>query len=88
MVGCAACTGGAGPSESQRLTTKPYVRVGQAEACRAACFLHGASPHPSALLTPATGLVHRLDVYRLDYGYWDCYREVNYKPPDLLVQIP
>jgi hypothetical protein len=24
---------------------------------------------------PATGLVHRVNVYRLDDGYWDCYRE-------------
>ncbi|UYZ60544.1 hypothetical protein [Hymenobacter latericus] len=24
---------------------------------------------------PATGLVHRVNVYRLNDGYWDCYRE-------------
>lgn len=24
---------------------------------------------------PATGLVHRINVYCLDNGYWDCYRE-------------
>jgi hypothetical protein len=24
---------------------------------------------------PATGLVHRVNVYRLGDGYWDCYRE-------------
>ena len=24
---------------------------------------------------PATGLVHRINVYYLDNGYWDCYRE-------------
>lgn len=24
---------------------------------------------------PDTGLVHRINVYRLDNGYWDCYRE-------------
>ncbi len=24
---------------------------------------------------PATGLVHRTNVYRLSDGYWDCYRE-------------
>jgi hypothetical protein len=24
---------------------------------------------------PQTGLVHRVPVYRLDDGYWDCYRE-------------
>ncbi|GAB2874293.1 hypothetical protein [Hymenobacter ruber] len=24
---------------------------------------------------PATGLYHRVNVYRLDNGYWDCYRE-------------
>lgn len=24
---------------------------------------------------PATGLVHRVPVYRLADGYWDCYRE-------------
>ncbi|MBJ6141771.1 hypothetical protein [Hymenobacter sp. BT559] len=24
---------------------------------------------------PATGLVQRVPVYRLDDGYWDCYRE-------------
>ena len=24
---------------------------------------------------PQTGLVHRVPVYRLDNGYWDCYRE-------------
>jgi hypothetical protein len=24
---------------------------------------------------PATGLVHRVNVYYLDNGYWDCYRE-------------
>lgn len=24
---------------------------------------------------PTTGLVHRVPVYRLDDGYWDCYRE-------------
>lgn len=24
---------------------------------------------------PATGLVHRVNVYRLSDGYWDCYRE-------------
>jgi hypothetical protein len=24
---------------------------------------------------PATGLVHRVNVYCLDNGYWDCYRE-------------
>jgi hypothetical protein len=24
---------------------------------------------------PATGLIHRTNVYRLNNGYWDCYRE-------------
>jgi hypothetical protein len=24
---------------------------------------------------PETGMVHRVPVYRLDDGYWDCYRE-------------
>lgn len=24
---------------------------------------------------PATGLIHRVNVYRLNDGYWDCYRE-------------
>jgi len=24
---------------------------------------------------PATGLVHRVNVYRLNDGFWDCYRE-------------
>lgn len=24
---------------------------------------------------PHTGLVHRVNVYRLDDGFWDCYRE-------------
>lgn len=24
---------------------------------------------------PRTGFVHRVNVYRLDDGYWDCYRE-------------
>lgn len=24
---------------------------------------------------PTTGLLHRVPVYRLDDGYWDCYRE-------------
>jgi hypothetical protein len=24
---------------------------------------------------PETGIVHRVPVYRLDDGYWDCYRE-------------
>ena len=24
---------------------------------------------------PATGLVHRIDAYYLDNGYWDCNRE-------------
>ncbi len=24
---------------------------------------------------PETGLVHRINVYYLDNGYWDCYRE-------------
>ena len=24
---------------------------------------------------PATGLVHRVNLYYLDNGYWDCYRE-------------
>ena len=24
---------------------------------------------------PETGLVHRVNVYRLDDGFWDCYRE-------------
>jgi hypothetical protein len=24
---------------------------------------------------PTTGLVHRVNVYRLSDGYWDCYRE-------------
>lgn len=24
---------------------------------------------------PVTGLVHRVNVYYLDNGYWDCYRE-------------
>ena len=24
---------------------------------------------------PATGLIHRVNVYLLNDGYWDCYRE-------------
>jgi hypothetical protein len=24
---------------------------------------------------PVTGLIHRINVYYLDNGYWDCYRE-------------
>jgi hypothetical protein len=28
---------------------------------------------------PATGLVHRINVYYLDNGYWDCYREDELK---------
>lgn len=26
---------------------------------------------------PRTGLVHRVNVYRLDNGYWDCYYETE-----------
>ncbi|RSK49390.1 hypothetical protein [Hymenobacter rigui] len=26
---------------------------------------------------PRTGLVHRVNVYRLDNGYWDCYYETD-----------
>ncbi|UYZ64891.1 hypothetical protein [Hymenobacter weizhouensis] len=26
---------------------------------------------------PRTGLVHRVNVYRLDNGYWDCYYEAE-----------
>lgn len=39
------------------------------------------SPHPVVWRGhlkerhPATGLVQRVPVYRLDDGYWDCYRE-------------
>jgi len=26
-------------------------------------------------MTPPTGLIYRIKVYRLYDGYWDCYRE-------------
>ncbi|RZJ90612.1 MAG: hypothetical protein EOO60_08775 [Hymenobacter sp.] len=30
---------------------------------------------------PATGLLHRVPVYWLDDGYWDCYREEELQLP-------
>lgn len=30
---------------------------------------------------PRTGLVHRVNAYRLDNDYWDCYYEEEFQAP-------
>lgn len=51
------------------------------ELGRAVLPVTQAQPHPVVWRGylkerhPGTGLVHRVPVYRLDDGFWDCYRE-------------
>ena len=65
----------------------PVVRVVAATETFAYGVGHRVQPAPEAPTRqvvwrgqlkerhPATGLVHRVNVYRLDDGFWDCYRE-------------
>jgi hypothetical protein len=63
-------------------TSAPASEAGFAfELGRPVLPLTQAHPHPVVWRghlkerNPATGLVQRVPVYRLDDGYWDCYRE-------------
>jgi hypothetical protein len=60
----------------------PAAAIGFAfELGRTVLPLTQVQPHPVVWRghlkerNPATGLVQRVPVYRLDDGYWDCYRE-------------
>jgi hypothetical protein len=67
------------------MTAKASARAGEAgfafELGRTVLPLTQVQPHPVVWRghlkerNPATGLVQRVPVYRLDDGYWDCYRE-------------
>ncbi|WP_046245456.1 hypothetical protein [Hymenobacter terrenus] len=65
----------------------PIIPVPPAAQSFAYSVGHRVLPEPSAPVRtiiwrgqlkerlPETGLVHRVNVYRLDDGFWDCYRE-------------
>lgn len=65
----------------------PVVRVQEPGNTFAYDLGHRVQPAPTAPLRaiiwrgqlkerrPETGLVHRVNVYRLNDGFWDCYRE-------------
>ncbi|MBD2770056.1 hypothetical protein IC235_19380 [Hymenobacter sp. BT664] len=65
----------------------PVVRVLEPASTFAYDLGHRVQPEPNAPARsviwrgqlkerlPETGLVHRVNVYRLDDGFWDCYRE-------------
>ena len=68
-------------------TPVPVVRVLEPASTFAYSIGHRVQPEPNAPARsviwrgqhkerhPTTGLVHRINVYRLDDGFWDCYRE-------------
>ena len=72
---------------SQDDDTPPVVRVLESSDTFIYGLGHRVHPAPSAPVRTviwrgqlkerqtATGLVHRVNVYRLNDGFWDCYRE-------------
>ena len=71
--------------EEVLMTVKPSAPAAEAgfafELGRTVLPVTQAQPHPVVWRGflkerhPSTGLVHRVPVYRLADGYWDCYRE-------------
>jgi len=72
---------------SQDEDTAPVVMVAAPAATFAYAVGHRVQPTPEAPARqviwrgqlrerrPETGLIHRTNVYRLNDGFWDCYRE-------------
>jgi hypothetical protein len=74
------------PAQEEVEATAPFVVTQPAEGFtyelgRAVLPVTQAQPHPVVWRGylkerhPETGLVQRVPVYRLDDGFWDCYRE-------------